>query len=77
MKVYKKNLPDGVKKCFGYDKGVKVKLINKKYLKKKNNKTNEKYFFTRLFILCISLFLKKRNYLSFPNNSSKCKNMSI
>ena len=42
MKVYKKNLPDGVKKCFGYDKGVKVKLINKKYLKKKNKKNDEK-----------------------------------
>ena len=39
MKVYKKNLPDDVKKMFAYDKGVKVKLINKKYCKKK--KTNE------------------------------------
>ena len=38
MKVYKKNLPDGVRKCFSTDKGVKVKLINKKYLKKKNKK---------------------------------------
>ncbi len=38
MKVYKKNLPDGVKKCFAREKGVKVKLINKKYLKKKTNK---------------------------------------
>ena len=38
MKVYKKNLPDGVKKFFALEKGVKVKLINKKYLKKKNNK---------------------------------------
>lgn len=36
MKVYKKNLPDGVKKMFSKSKGVKVKLINKKYCK--NNK---------------------------------------
>lgn len=41
MKVYKKNLPDGVKKCFGLEKGVKVKLINKKYLKD-NKKTAKK-----------------------------------
>lgn len=39
MKVYKKNLPDGVKKCFALERGIKVKLINKKYLKnKKKNK---------------------------------------
>ena len=24
MKVYKKNLPEGVKKCFAYEKGVKT-----------------------------------------------------
>ena len=30
MRTYKKNLPDGVKKQFAYDRGVKVKLINKK-----------------------------------------------
>lgn len=42
MKVYKKNLPEGVKKCFGYEKGVKVKLINKLYLdEKKRNKKLE------------------------------------
>ena len=41
MKVYKKNLPDGVKKCFALEKGVKVKLINKKYLKKKNNNNKD------------------------------------
>lgn len=35
MKVIKKNLPDGVKKCFSRVKGVKVKLVNKKYCKKK------------------------------------------
>ena len=39
MKVYKKNLPDGVK--FSTEKGVKVKLINKKYLKKKGKKNNQ------------------------------------
>mgnify|MGYP000011353235 FL=1 len=42
MKVYKKNLPEGVKKCFAYEKGVKVKLINKLYLdEKKRNKKLE------------------------------------
>lgn len=40
MKVLKKNLPKGVKKCFGKEKGVKVKYINKMYLKKKK-KDNE------------------------------------
>ena len=39
MKVYKKNLPEGVKKCFAYEKGVKVKLINKLYAKKRNCRT--------------------------------------
>ena len=39
MKVYKKNLPEGVKKCFADEKGVKVILINKLYLdEKKRNK---------------------------------------
>mgnify|MGYP001852030629 FL=1 len=37
MKVYKKNLPDGVKKMFALDRGVKVKLINKKYCKNKKS----------------------------------------
>ena len=41
MKVYKKNLPDGVKYQFSTKKGVKVKLINKKYLKKKGKKNNQ------------------------------------
>ncbi len=35
MKTYKKNLPDGVKKKFAYEKGVKVRILNKKYCKKK------------------------------------------
>lgn len=38
MKVYKKNLPDGVKKMFSTSKGVKVKLLNKKYYDKKKTK---------------------------------------
>ena len=37
--MYKKNLPKGVKKCFALEKGVKVKLINKMYLKKDDKKT--------------------------------------
>jgi hypothetical protein len=36
MKVYKKVLPKGVKKCFALEKGVKVKYINKLYLKKED-----------------------------------------
>ena len=37
MKVYKKNLPKGVKKMFALEKGVKVKYINKK----SKNKTSK------------------------------------
>lgn len=36
MKVYKANLPEGVKKQFAKKCGVKVKLINKNLCKKKN-----------------------------------------
>ena len=35
MKVIKANLPDGVRKKFVTKIGKKVKLINKKYCKKK------------------------------------------
>ena len=38
MKVYKKKLPKGVKKMFARSKGVKVKLINSDYCKKKKSK---------------------------------------
>ena len=38
MKVYKKRLPEGVKKTFAKDKGVKVKIINSLYCKKKKEK---------------------------------------
>ena len=31
MKTYKKNLPDGVKKVFTTERGVKVRILNKKY----------------------------------------------
>ena len=41
MKVIKANLPDGVRKKFETRIGKKVKLVNKKYAKKKN-KNNEK-----------------------------------
>ena len=41
MKVIKANLPDGVRKKFETRIGKKVKLVNKKYCKKKNTK-NEK-----------------------------------
>lgn len=39
MKTYKKNLLDGVKKVFSTEKGVKVKILNKKYYSNKNKKT--------------------------------------
>lgn len=42
MRTYKKNLPDGVKKQFAYDRGVKVKLINKKMFDAKKKKEAEK-----------------------------------
>ncbi len=35
MKTYKKNLPDGVKKIFTTERGVQVKVLNKKYYDKK------------------------------------------
>lgn len=38
MKVYKKNLPKGVKKMFALERGVKVKYI----AKDKNNKKKTK-----------------------------------
>lgn len=38
MKVYKKRLPDGVRKKFAYEKGVKVKILNSKYYSKKKQK---------------------------------------
>ena len=38
MRTYKKKLPDGVKKIFAAERGVKVKIINKNYKKKKENK---------------------------------------
>lgn len=38
MKVYKKELPAGVRKQFALVKGVKVKIINSLYCKK-NKKT--------------------------------------
>lgn len=41
MKVIKKNLPDGVRKRFEKRIGKKVKVINKKYCKKKNNSENK------------------------------------
>ena len=44
MKVYKKRLPEGVRKKFAYDRGVKVKILNTLYYntsKKKNKKDQE------------------------------------
>ncbi len=38
MKVYKKKLPKGVRKMFARSKGVKVKLVNIDYCKKKKSK---------------------------------------
>lgn len=41
MKVYKRELPEGVKKQFARNKGVKVKLVNTLYLKDKKKKENK------------------------------------
>lgn len=38
MKVYKKELPKGVKKEFALKRGVKVKIVNSLYDKKKKAK---------------------------------------
>ncbi len=38
MKVYKKELPAGVRKMFTTEKGVKVKIVNSLYTKNKKNK---------------------------------------
>ncbi len=35
MKVYKKELPAGIKKKFDTNRGVKVKIVNSLYCKKK------------------------------------------
>lgn len=43
MKVYKKRLPEGVRKQFALEKGIKVKVLNSLYYeKKKKNTTKEK-----------------------------------
>lgn len=41
MRTYKKNLPEGVKKAFSTERGVKVRLINKN-IKKKSTKKESK-----------------------------------
>ena len=38
MKVYKKRLPEGVKKQFALEKGIKVKILNSLYFDKKKKK---------------------------------------
>ena len=35
MKVYKKRLPEGVRKQFALEKGIKVKVLNSLYYDKK------------------------------------------
>ena len=57
MKVYKKNLPDGVKKMFALDRGVKVKLINKKYCK--NKKSSKQLYILNFFLLARTAILVK------------------
>lgn len=43
MKVYKKRLPEGVRKQFALEKGIKVKVLNSLYYdKKKKNTSKEK-----------------------------------
>ncbi len=42
MRTYKVNLPEGVKKKFSYDRGVKVRLINKNKKKKTNQDKKNK-----------------------------------
>ena len=42
MKVYKRNLPDGVKSAFAYDRGDKVKIVNKKMVDQKKREKKQK-----------------------------------
>jgi hypothetical protein len=42
MKVYKKPLPEGVRKEFKLERGVKVKVLNSLYTDKKNKKNTAK-----------------------------------
>lgn len=45
MKVYKKRLPEGVRKQFALEKGIKVKVLNSLYYdKKKKNTSKEKWY---------------------------------
>ena len=41
MKVYKKELPAGVRKMFTTEKGVKVKIVNSLYTKNKKKKNRK------------------------------------
>ena len=43
MKVYKKRLPDGIRKKFAYEKGVKVKILNSKYFNSILSITNKQF----------------------------------
>lgn len=42
MRTYKANLPEGVKKKFGYSRGVKVRLVSKDTKKNTKNKKEGK-----------------------------------
>ncbi|MCR5147059.1 MAG: hypothetical protein K6B70_06940 [Clostridia bacterium] len=42
MRTYKKNLPEGVKKQFGYVRGVKTRFISKQIADAKKKKEAEK-----------------------------------
>ncbi|MDD4298705.1 MAG: hypothetical protein PHS98_03645 [Bacilli bacterium] len=42
MRVYKKNLPEGVRSKFEVTIGRKIKIVNKLYDKKAKTKTNNK-----------------------------------
>ena len=43
MKVYKKRLPEGVRKQFALEKGIKVKVLNSLYYDQKKNRTTRAY----------------------------------
>ena len=55
MKVYKKRLPDGVRKKFAYEKGVKVKILNSKYYSKKKQKKDASNYLTQLCVRILSM----------------------
>ncbi len=73
MKVYKKRLPEGVRKQFALEKGIKVKVLNSLYYDKKKKNTELSNFKESVKIInCkghqirLKVKSKKKNLQKFP-----------